>query len=136
LLRSCLVLESFTQKVRLHAAKQVVSHFLSKASFEVPANSHRGTQVKLYRVSTGALVELNDRAYLYETDWNELINRDDLKLHLSEIISGLPPANRELYREPLAPIESQEVWAAGVTYFRSRTARMAESHDAGADNFL
>ena len=91
--------------------------------------------MKLYRVSTGALVELNDRAYLYETDWNELINRDDLKLHLSEIISGLPPANRELYREPLAPIESQEVWAAGVTYFRSRTARMAESHDAGADNF-
>ena len=28
---------------------------------------------------------------------------------------------------PLAPIGSQEVWAAGVTYFRSREARMEES---------
>jgi 2-dehydro-3-deoxy-D-arabinonate dehydratase len=27
----------------------------------------------------------------------------------------------------LAPIEKQEVWAAGVTYLRSKTARMAES---------
>src|SRR5688572_7732909 len=27
----------------------------------------------------------------------------------------------------LAPIEQQEVWAAGVTYLRSKTARMEES---------
>jgi len=36
---------------------------------------------------------------------------------------------------PSAPIQSQEVWAAGVTYFRSRTARMAESKDAGGGTF-
>ncbi len=35
----------------------------------------------------------------------------------------------------LAPIESQEVWAAGVTYFRSRAARMAESELAGGGDF-
>ena len=35
----------------------------------------------------------------------------------------------------LAPIGSQEVWAAGVTYFRSRSARMEESKDAGGGNF-
>jgi 2-dehydro-3-deoxy-D-arabinonate dehydratase len=35
----------------------------------------------------------------------------------------------------LAPIRSQEVWAAGVTYFRSRTARMAESKTAGGGSF-
>ena len=29
--------------------------------------------------------------------------------------------------EPLAPIDRQEVWAAGVTYYRSREARMEES---------
>src|SRR6187549_1485718 len=28
-----------------------------------------------------------------------------------------------------APLLSQEVWAAGVTYYRSRTARMEESKD-------
>src|SRR6201996_1446679 len=36
---------------------------------------------------------------------------------------------------PLAPIDSQEVWAAGVTYYRSRTARMAESEVSGGGSF-
>ena len=34
-----------------------------------------------------------------------------------------------------APLQSQEVWAAGVTYFRSRTARMEESKVAGGGSF-
>jgi 2-dehydro-3-deoxy-D-arabinonate dehydratase len=38
--------------------------------------------------------------------------------------------------EPLpAPIGTQEVWAAGVTYFRSREARMEESSESGGDRF-
>ena len=36
---------------------------------------------------------------------------------------------------PRAPIQSQEVWAAGVTYLRSRTARMEESKDSGGGTF-
>jgi 2-dehydro-3-deoxy-D-arabinonate dehydratase len=40
-----------------------------------------------------------------------------------------PPA------ELLAPLQSQEVWAAGVTYLRSRTARMEESKVAGGGSF-
>lgn len=36
---------------------------------------------------------------------------------------------------PAAPLQSQEVWAAGVTYFRSRTARMEESKEAGGGTF-
>lgn len=39
-----------------------------------------------------------------------------------------PLANVEL----LAPIDHQEVWAAGVTYKRSRTARMEESETAAS----
>ena len=34
-----------------------------------------------------------------------------------------------------APIQNQEVWAAGVTYFRSRTARMEEAETGGGDIF-
>lgn len=34
-----------------------------------------------------------------------------------------------------APVQSQEVWAAGVTYLRSRVARVAESKDAGGAGF-
>jgi 2-dehydro-3-deoxy-D-arabinonate dehydratase len=37
--------------------------------------------------------------------------------------------------EVRAPLQSQEVWAAGVTYLRSRTARMEESKDAGGGTF-
>ncbi len=37
--------------------------------------------------------------------------------------------------QALAPIGSQEIWAAGVTYLRSRTARMEESKDAGGGTF-
>lgn len=35
----------------------------------------------------------------------------------------------------LAPIEHQEVWASGVTYMRSREARMEESKTAGGGDF-
>jgi 2-dehydro-3-deoxy-D-arabinonate dehydratase len=35
----------------------------------------------------------------------------------------------------LAPLQSQEIWAAGVTYFRSRTARMEEAQNAGGGVF-
>ena len=40
-----------------------------------------------------------------------------------------PPSNLR------APLQSQEVWAAGVTYLRSRTARMEEAKDAGGGTF-
>ena len=43
------------------------------------------------------------------------------------------PCAAPTFASPL--IGSQEVWAAGVTYFRSRTARMAESKDAGGGTF-
>ena len=34
-----------------------------------------------------------------------------------------------------APMENQEVWAAGVTYLRSRAARMAEAETSGGGDF-
>jgi 2-dehydro-3-deoxy-D-arabinonate dehydratase len=93
--------------------------------------------MKLYRVSNGAIIQTVRGVYLYSTDWDELINRDDLFQHLSMVITSgeLAEASADFSQHILAPIQSQEVWAAGVTYYRSRTARMAESHDAGADNF-
>src|SRR5262249_49656067 len=40
--------------------------------------------------------------------------------------AGLPQVSISAIRF-LAPVERQEVWAAGVTYLRSKTARMEES---------
>lgn len=60
--------------------------------------------------------------------------------HLAEVIARLTPAHRrgELQGKPsesrahwLAPLDLQEVWAAGVTYYRSREAREKESHNIG-----
>ena len=60
---------------------------------------------------------------------------DDLYLHLSSIVASTTPV--ELPESPAfeAPIENQEVWAAGVTYYRSRAARIEESKDAGGGDF-
>ncbi len=38
-------------------------------------------------------------------------------------------------KQALPLVDRQEVWAAGVTYFRSRTARMEESESAGGGSF-
>jgi 2-dehydro-3-deoxy-D-arabinonate dehydratase len=93
--------------------------------------------MKLYRVDDGAILTNHERAQFYKTDWDQLINRDDLFKHTVELHSSgeLPLADDDYKSRILPPIVSQEVWAAGVTYYRSRAARMAESHEAGADNF-
>jgi fumarylacetoacetate (FAA) hydrolase family protein len=50
---------------------------------------------------------------------------------------GLGPLLGELgaFDAPLAPMDAHEVWAAGVTYVRSRTARAEESAGSGASAF-
>jgi len=64
--------------------------------------------------------------------------RDDLESFLEASIANLPTADGSalnLEENLLAPIGSQEVWAAGVTYHRSRDARMEESESAGGGDF-
>src|SRR5438105_4051935 len=63
-----------------------------------------------------------------------LTTREDLYSYLCNLLENGDSA-ADARRESLAPIEKQEVWAAGVTYFRSREARVAESKDAGGGDF-
>jgi 2-dehydro-3-deoxy-D-arabinonate dehydratase len=62
-----------------------------------------------------------------------LTTREDLYQYLAELEGDVSPGSSA--HALLAPIEEQEVWAAGVTYFRSRTARMAESEASGGMSF-
>lgn len=56
-----------------------------------------------------------------------LIERADLASELTRLSqAGLPTIPLDSVRL-LTPVESQEVWAAGVTYLRSKQARMEES---------
>ena len=64
---------------------------------------------------------------------NSLTTREDLFEYLERV--SREGVSKPLPQGFLAPLEEQEVWAAGVTYFRSRAARMAESESAGGGDF-
>lgn len=93
--------------------------------------------MKLYKTKTGIIVGHEDRYYtLPQTDWDQLINQPALYNWLQNTIAGLQPhADQLITTDVLAPIGSQEVWAAGVTYLRSKVARMEESKESGGANF-
>ena len=92
--------------------------------------------MKLYLSRDGILAEHRGHFYaLNSPSWDGLITREDLLDHLRNLIREMKPADTLAPRELLAPIESQEVWAAGVTYYRSRDARMEESKSAGGGDF-
>jgi 2-dehydro-3-deoxy-D-arabinonate dehydratase len=91
----------------------------------------------LYNTQTGAVLRFQDQSFLMHDEWDSLINQPHLYQHLlqraksAERISE-EQADNNIKNQALPPIGSQEVWAAGVTYLRSRDARMDESKDAGA----
>jgi 2-dehydro-3-deoxy-D-arabinonate dehydratase len=97
--------------------------------------------MKLYRTAGGIVIEHAGQFHqpAENVTWDELINRIGLHSHLEAVVATAPPhrGNASSIDEvkPLAPIVGQEVWAAGVTYYRSRDARMEESHDAGGGSF-
>jgi 2-dehydro-3-deoxy-D-arabinonate dehydratase len=92
--------------------------------------------MKIYKTRQGIIVENEGSLYrLADADWDDLLNRRPLLQFLKEAVSGLAPLTGDGLTEVLAPIGSQEVWAAGVTYYRSRTARIEESQDAGGGDF-
>lgn len=87
----------------------------------------------LYRTEDGWVVEKGGAAYsLRETSLDELLGREDLHTYLSAASGAQVTVDTT---KLLAPVGSQEVWAAGVTYLRSRAARMAESKEAGGGDF-
>jgi 2-dehydro-3-deoxy-D-arabinonate dehydratase len=93
-----------------------------------------GDAMKLYQTARGPVVERAGAYHAVGQSWDALIAANDLPTVLAEAVRASPGSDG-LQGEVLAPIGSQEVWAAGVTYFRSRTARMEESTSAGGGDF-
>jgi 2-dehydro-3-deoxy-D-arabinonate dehydratase len=95
--------------------------------------------MKIYKTNSEIIIEHKGDCYISgETDWDLFINRDDLWSQVEKEISRLPVAGDKGWlqeKELLAPIGSQEVWAAGVTYLRSKVARMEESKESGGATF-
>jgi 2-dehydro-3-deoxy-D-arabinonate dehydratase len=92
--------------------------------------------VKLFRTANGHFVEQDGNYYpVPETSWDALITHADLGGYLRSVVSQGKPATDFASAQILAPIGTQEVWAAGVTYYRSRSARMEEAKSAGGGDF-
>jgi 2-dehydro-3-deoxy-D-arabinonate dehydratase len=93
--------------------------------------------MKLYRTDGGFIVEHQDRFYEGADPWDQLITRGDLAAHLTKHLRQPMQAASfaDIEYLVLAPIVSQEVWASGVTYYRSRNARMEEAKTAGGGDF-
>lgn len=90
---------------------------------------------KLYRTQAGYVVERDGAFYSANAEaWDALITREDLGAYLKRTVVAAKPANLDA-SAILPPIGAQEVWAAGVTYYRSRDARMEESKSAGGGDF-
>lgn len=95
--------------------------------------------MKLFKTPEGNIVFTNNRAYtLAETDWDSLLNNDHLVQELPHFINEanqISLTEEELNAMALPPIQNQEVWASGVTYYRSKKARMEESKESGGSSF-
>ena len=91
--------------------------------------------MKVYKITQGILIEDQESFYLLEDEnWDQFINDDDLYDKIEGIVTTNDPIyyGEELIQNELqAPVESQEIWASGVTYYNSKLGREEESKDAG-----
>jgi 2-dehydro-3-deoxy-D-arabinonate dehydratase len=90
--------------------------------------------MKLYLTNSGCVVEKDLSFYSLGDSWDQLAVREDLEPYLNAA-AGRSTKLEENARALLPPIGTQEVWAAGVTYLRSRAARMEEAKSAGGGDF-
>jgi len=95
--------------------------------------------MKIFKTKAGILIEQNGQTYLLEGyQWDAFINDDKLYVKALDAIRSQTPFEnadsvRDFQLEP--PIQSQELWAAGVTYSRSKVGRQEESRKSGGGDF-
>ncbi|WPP51706.1 fumarylacetoacetate hydrolase family protein [Catalinimonas niigatensis] len=95
--------------------------------------------MKIYNTRSGIIIEQKGEYFLNKTQaWDQLVNQDNLYDRLVEQLSQFETIDESAnYLDGilLPPLGTQEVWGSGVTYYRSRDARMEESKDAGGGDF-
>ena len=94
--------------------------------------------MKVYKTKSGIVIEKETKFYLLNDDWDSFINDDDLfqKIEkLTQSTTATENGNKIIGEQILAPVASQELWACGVTYLRSKEGRQEESKGAGGGDF-
>lgn len=95
--------------------------------------------IAIYRRERDYIIEAEGTQYqTSEFSLDALFRAENPEAWLREGLDAMPKAEQLLETDGkswLPPVDSQEIWAAGVTYFRSREARMEEAEEAGGDIF-
>ncbi len=94
--------------------------------------------IRLTATTAGLILEKDSRRVRAPAGFtfDQLFSAGDPGTLAAEVFAAGAPVAAAPDGSPLrAPLDSQEIWAAGVTYLRSKTARMAESKDAGGGTF-
>ncbi|HWH62189.1 MAG TPA: fumarylacetoacetate hydrolase family protein [Ginsengibacter sp.] len=92
--------------------------------------------MKLYNTKNGTVIEADGNFYAVAAEWEKLINEDNAFQSASSLIKNVTAGNNRLVEDLLPVIgHSQELWACGVTYLRSKIGRQEESKDAGGGDF-
>jgi 2-dehydro-3-deoxy-D-arabinonate dehydratase len=92
--------------------------------------------MKIYNTSKGIYIENDNKFFIFkDLGFDELINQPNLFTYLKNAIIRSTESQDFDKNSIIAPIVSQEIWASGVTYLRSKTARMEESKDSGGGDF-
>lgn len=87
--------------------------------------------ITVYRSAAGLVAQRGEDCFLLAgATFDELFTQANPHAWLEPQLSYAKPIERPA--ELLSPIGTQEVWAAGVTYLRSRDARIEESKDGGS----
>jgi 2-dehydro-3-deoxy-D-arabinonate dehydratase len=94
--------------------------------------------MKVYKTKQGIVIEKANHFFLNDIDeWDTFINDDDLFRKLND--PGLPERYKAIEGVDetgiLPPVATQELWACGVTYLRSKIGRQEESKTTGGADF-
>jgi 2-dehydro-3-deoxy-D-arabinonate dehydratase len=91
--------------------------------------------MKVFRTRAGIVADNGAETRLLATDWDEIFRAADPVALVHDQFARAVATAKIVELDLLAPVASQEIWAAGVTYYRSRDARMEESRDAAGGDF-
>jgi 2-dehydro-3-deoxy-D-arabinonate dehydratase len=93
--------------------------------------------IRLFATTNGIIAERLGSWYRLDESagFDAIFAADDPRACLERLIDAAATVSAPAGSQWLAPIQNQEVWAAGVTYLRSKTARMDEARDSGGGDF-
>ena len=98
----------------------------------------QNNNMRIYKLRSGIMIEHNGQHYhMPVSNWDQFINDDDIHNKLYGFLESGRATKSEGVNENeiLPPIGSQELWACGVTYLRSKVGRQEESQSSGGSDF-